>query len=176
MRSALLMSTALLACASHAFAANDPIKVSMNMVDEKGMVSSAGEIVITASPYGLVFTPSLTNLPAGVHGFHIHENPSCDPAVKDGKAVAALAAGGHWDPNKTGKHAGPAGDGHKGDLPALYAAADGKASYAVVAPRLNSLDEVRGHALMLHAGGDNHEDHPMPLGGGGARMVCGVIR
>ncbi|HGP6958345.1 TPA: superoxide dismutase, partial [Vibrio cholerae O1] len=23
--------------------------------------------------------------------------------------------------------------------------------------------------------GDNHSDHPMPLGGGGARIVCGVI-
>ncbi|HGS4738220.1 TPA: superoxide dismutase, partial [Vibrio cholerae] len=22
---------------------------------------------------------------------------------------------------------------------------------------------------------DNHSDHPMPLGGGGARIVCGVI-
>jgi Cu-Zn family superoxide dismutase len=28
---------------------------------------------------------------------------------------------------------------------------------------------------MIHAGGDNHADHPAPLGGGGARMACGVI-
>ncbi len=28
---------------------------------------------------------------------------------------------------------------------------------------------------MLHAGGDNHHDHPEPLGGGGARMACGII-
>jgi Cu-Zn family superoxide dismutase len=28
---------------------------------------------------------------------------------------------------------------------------------------------------MLHAGGDNHSDHPAPLGGGGARIACGVI-
>jgi Cu-Zn family superoxide dismutase len=28
---------------------------------------------------------------------------------------------------------------------------------------------------MVHAGGDNHDDHPMPLGGGGARFACGVI-
>jgi len=30
--------------------------------------------------------------------------------------------------------------------------------------------------LMAHAGGDNHADHPTPLGGGRARrMACGVI-
>ncbi|EFB6009937.1 superoxide dismutase, partial [Escherichia coli] len=25
-------------------------------------------------------------------------------------------------------------------------------------------------------GGDNHHDHPEPLGGGGARMACGIIQ
>lgn len=29
---------------------------------------------------------------------------------------------------------------------------------------------------MVHAGGDNHSDHPQPLGGGGARFACGVIK
>ena len=29
---------------------------------------------------------------------------------------------------------------------------------------------------MIHAGGDNHSDHPKLLGGGGTRMVCGVIK
>jgi Cu-Zn family superoxide dismutase len=29
---------------------------------------------------------------------------------------------------------------------------------------------------MIHAGGDNHSDHPAMLGGGGARMVCGVTK
>ncbi len=28
---------------------------------------------------------------------------------------------------------------------------------------------------MVHKGGDNHSDHPQPLGGGGARVACGVI-
>jgi Cu-Zn family superoxide dismutase len=29
---------------------------------------------------------------------------------------------------------------------------------------------------MIHAGGDNHSDTPAPLGGGGGRMACGVIK
>ncbi|WP_313680471.1 superoxide dismutase family protein, partial [Pantoea vagans] len=45
----------------------------------------------------------------------------------------------------------------------------------VLAPRLKSLKEIKGKALMVHAGGDNHADHPAPLGGGGARYACGVI-
>ena len=28
---------------------------------------------------------------------------------------------------------------------------------------------------MIHAGGDNYSDTPAPLGGGGARIVCGVV-
>ncbi len=53
--------------------------------------------------------------------------------------------------------------------------ADGKATYPVLAPRLKA-SEFPGHALMIHAGGDNHSDHPLPLGGGGGRIVCGVVK
>jgi Cu-Zn family superoxide dismutase len=170
----MLICVTLMCSAAHA--AEPSITVPVNLVDEKGVVASAGDIVISETPYGLLFSPALSGLPAGLHGFHVHENGSCDPGQKDGKAVAALAAGGHWDPTKSGRHAGPYGDGHMGDLPALYVGADGKASYPALAPRLHGLDSLRGHALMLHAGGDNHDDHPMPLGGGGARLACGVIK
>ena len=42
-------------------------------------------------------------------------------------------------------------------------------------PRLKKEEEIKGRSLMVHAGGDNHADHPEPLGGGGARVACGVI-
>ena len=91
--------------------------------------------------------------------------------------VAGLAAGGHWDPHQTKKHSYPwSDDAHLGDLPALYADADGNSSNPVLAPRLKSLDEIKGHSLMIHEGGDNHSDHPVALGGGGPRMACGVIK
>ncbi|HDI6039899.1 TPA: superoxide dismutase family protein, partial [Escherichia coli] len=35
--------------------------------------------------------------------------------------------------------------------------------------------EINGRSLMIHIGGDNHHDHPEPLGGGGARIACGII-
>jgi Cu-Zn family superoxide dismutase len=53
--------------------------------------------------------------------------------------------------------------------------AKGAATVPVLAPRLK-LAELKGRALMIHAGGDNHADHPQPLGGGAARMACAVIK
>ena len=95
--------------------------------------------------------------------------------MKDGKAVPDLAAGGHYDPAGTGKHEGPYGNGHLGDLPALYVAADGKATLPVLAPRLKVAD-IKGRSLMIHAGGDNYSDAPAPLAGGDARVACGVVK
>jgi Cu-Zn family superoxide dismutase len=28
---------------------------------------------------------------------------------------------------------------------------------------------------VIHGGGDNYSDSPQPLGGGGARVACGVV-
>ncbi|MCA0177278.1 MAG: superoxide dismutase family protein [Proteobacteria bacterium] len=172
MRTPVVLAS-LLALAATASAAE--LSVTLDAVTEAGSGKAIGRVTISETPYGLVFTPSLEGLPPGVHGFHVHDKPSCAAADKDGKPVAALAAGGHFDPAATGRHGAPWGDGHLGDLPGLVVGADGRASYAVLAPRLKRLDEVKGHALMVHVGGDNHADHPAPLGGGGARMACGVI-
>ena len=154
-------------------AAQADITVQMTIVDEKGIGESVGQVVLSETPYGIVFSPSLAGLPPGLHGFHVHENASCGPKEKDGTMVAALAAGGHYDPAASKRHGLPWGDGHLGDLPALYVDGMGNANYPVLAPRLKITD-VEGRSLMVHAGGDNHADHPAPLGGGGARLVCGV--
>ena len=147
--------------------------VPMNLVDENGIGNAAGEVTISESKYGLVFTPALNGLVPGLHGFHVHQNPDCAPMEKDGKLVPALAAGGHYDPEKTNRHGTPWGDGHLGDLPPLFVDADGNVTQPVLAPRLR-ISDLKGRSLMVHVGGDNHADHPAPLGGGGARIVCGV--
>lgn len=153
------------------------LDVPVNLVSADGAPKAIGSVHIEETQYGLLFTPKLSDLPAGIHGFHVHQNPSCDAGEKDGKKVAALAAGGHFDPANTGKHLGPYdAKGHLGDLPAIYVTADGKAEYPVLAPRIKTLKEIEGRALMVHAGGDNHSDHPAPLGGGGDRYACGVIK
>lgn len=151
------------------------IDVPMSLVSPDGAAQAIGLITVSETPYGLVFTPNLKNLPAGIHGFHVHEQGSCAAGVKDGVGVAALAAGGHYDPKNSGQHLGPYAEGHLGDLPAIYVKGDASADYPVLAPRLKSLSEIKGRALMIHAGTDNHSDSPKPLGGGGNRVACGVI-
>lgn len=160
--------------AAHAASHGAEIVVTMNAATPGGTGASAGTVKIVETPYGLAFLPSLTGLPPGLHGFHVHEKPSCAPGEQNGAMAPAIGAGGHLDPAGTKKHDTPWGDGHLGDLPALFVAADGSASNPVLGPRLKLADVV-DRALMIHAGGDNHADHPAPLGGGGGRIVCGVI-
>ena len=148
--------------------------VTLTTVTSAGAGAAVGTVRLVETRHGLVFYPKLHNLQPGLHGFHVHTNPSCAPSDRDGQPVAALAAGDHLDPEATKRHGEPWGDGHLGDLPPLYVAADGTASTPVLAPRLK-LADVRNRSLMIHAGGDNHADHPAPLGGGGARVACGVI-
>lgn len=151
------------------------LAVTIHSIDDKGTGQEIGTVTVEDADGGLKLTPSLKGLPAGPHGFHVHQNPDCGAKEKDGKMVPGLAAGGHWDPEGHGKHAGPQGMGHKGDLPVLEVGQDGMATKSIVAPRLKTAD-LKGRSLMIHAGGDNYSDDPKPLGGGGARIACGVIR
>jgi len=139
---------------------------------------SVGFIQLSQSKYGVVFTPKLEgieNKHSNLHGFHVHENASCEAKIKNGVTVLGGAAGGHYDPDKTGKHGFPwTDDNHLGDLPPLFIDNKGQAKQPVLAPRL-TLSDLPNRALMIHLGGDNHSDEPSPLGGGGPRLVCGVI-
>lgn len=171
--STLRCATALALAITFGAATAAPLSIPMKMLGAPGD-GAAGVVVVSETPYGLVFTPALTGLPPGLHGFHVHENNSCADGDKDGKKVAGLAAGGHYDPLASKRHGLPWADGHLGDLPALAVDASGNASNPVLAPRLKMAD-LKGRSLMVHVGGDNHADHPAPLGGGGARLVCGPI-
>ena len=169
----ILTSAAALCLSLSTYAADVTVKV--NKVNEKGVAEEIGTIKFSDTDKGMSLTPSLKGLTAGVHGFHIHQNPDCGAKEKDGKMTAALAAGGHYDPSKTEKHEGPHGKGHAGDLPGLDVAADGTASKMMAVPHLKVAD-ILGRSVMIHEGGDNYSDQPKPLGGGGARVACGVIK
>ncbi|HAO6837161.1 TPA: superoxide dismutase [Cu-Zn], partial [Salmonella enterica subsp. enterica serovar Heidelberg] len=137
-----LVAGALISCSAMA---ENTLTVKMNDALSSGTGENIGEITVSETPYGLLFTPHLNGLTPGIHGFHVHTNPSCMPGMKDGKEVPALMAGGHLDPEKTGKHLGPYNDkGHLGDLPGLVVNADGTATYPLLAPRLKSLSELKG--------------------------------
>ena len=146
--------------------------ISLHTISPEGVGQSIGTVTALDSDDGLVIEANLNGLKPGEYGFHLHENGSCQPGLQQGVSVAGLGAGGHWDPDNTGKHLGPFGDGHRGDLSRLIVSPDGRTTEPVMAPRLN-LSDLQGHALILHSGGDTYSDEP-PLGGGGARMACGL--
>jgi Cu-Zn family superoxide dismutase len=155
--------------------AKKPVVVPVTLITETGAGASVGTIEITESKQGLVLKTKLKGLPPGEHGFHLHEKGSCDPGQKDGATAAGIAAGPHYDPAATKAHKGPGGGGHKGDLPKLEITPAGKAKQATLKVEGLTLADVAGRSLMIHAAGDNYSDAPAPLGGGGARIACGVV-
>lgn len=150
------------------------IEVTLHEVSPEGVGDAIGLVRIARHKDGIYFEPDLEGLKHGLHGFHLHENPDCSAAMKDGKMTAAAAAGGHLNPDGEGGHNGPFAIGHLGDLPALYFNENQRAEIPVVAPRLEFSD-LHNRALVIHQGGDNYSDHSEPLGGGGERVACGVI-
>lgn len=163
MRKALLAIACLAAFNSSYAGDKKDHTINMNLTHDSA--KSVGSITFKDSPYGLLIIPNLKDLPPGPHGFHVHEKPDCGDK--------GLAAGGHLDPKKTETHQGPyVRKSHLGDLPVLYVNKDGTAKTPILAPRLK-VKQVKKHAIMIHAGGDNYSDEPK-LGGGGARMACGV--
>lgn len=168
----LLAALAVSALAGAAQAAS--VTVPMTMVTAEGAGAEVGTITLEDAAGGVRLRLDLHGLPAGEHGLHLHQNPSCAPSTADGKTTPAGAAGPHFDPDASKMHMGPEGKGHLGDLPRVQVDADGTAKTALSAPRMKSVAQMKGHALMLHAGGDNYTDQP-PLGGGGARLACGVV-
>jgi Cu-Zn family superoxide dismutase len=170
---AVVFAMVLLASVGLVYAAD--MTVSMDLLTDQGAGKSIGTVMVKDTQYGLLIIPNLSDLSPGLHGFHVHQNPDCAAGMKDNKPMAGMAAGGHYDPAGAGKHEGPYGQGHLGDLPALYVGADGRAAMPVLAPRLKT-DDLKGRSLMIHAGGDNYSDAPAALGGGGARAACGMIK
>ncbi len=162
-------AAAILLAPAAAFA--DTATATIHAISAEGVGAEIGTAKITDSKDGAVFEVTVKGL-SGERGFHVHEKGDCGPGEKDGKVAAGIAAGSHYDPAKTGKHAGPTGQGHAGDLPKLVLA-DGK-TVSVTAPHVKVSDIV-GRSIMIHEGGDNYSDDPA-MGGGKGRVACGVIK
>ena len=114
----------------------------------------------------------MSQLPPGMHGFHIHAVGVCTPP--DFKS-----AGGHLNP--TDKHHGrlnPEGP-HLGDLPNLTIGANGSADTSFAVPKAllgsgeGSLFQAEGTALVIHADPDDYRTDPS--GNSGDRIACAVV-
>lgn len=148
--------------------------VPIYAVDARGIGANLGTVEMKDVSDGLRIKLDLQGLPPGPHGFHVHTVADCSQAEIGGRIVPAGAAGPPYDPFRTGRHAGPHGNGYLGDLPFIAVAKDGKAKYTMIAPRLK-VDDLRNRSVLITAGGDNYTDTP-PMGGGGDAIACGTIR
>ena len=101
--------------------------------------------------------------PAGPHGFHIHENGSCE--VGD-PGEPFKAAGGHWNPTNQ-----PHGN-HAGDFPVLFSN-KGMARMCFFTDKFKTQDII-GKAVIIHESPDDYRTQP--AGNAGRRLGCGVIR
>jgi len=174
MRHRIMLAFAVAILAGPSLAATVTAQVSLATPAGPGAV--VGKVAFEDTMAGAKISVDLHGLPPGEHGFHIHANPSCDAGPVNGAVAPAGAAGGHYDPAMTKMHMGPDGAGHLGDLPFLTVGADGSDTQTLTAPHIKDVTQLSGHSVLIHAGGDNYSDQPKPLGGGGARIACGVMR
>ncbi|MFD3703546.1 superoxide dismutase family protein [Nocardia sp. NPDC058658] len=130
------------------------------------IAQEGGHLVVTVEAHGL--TP-------GFHGLHFHQNGTCEGDF--------ASAGGHLQVGAATAH--PA----SGDLTSLQVGADGSAKLVTQTDAV-TLDNVKGKALIIHAGADNFGNIPprytreggtgpdettLTTGDAGARVACGVV-
>ena len=169
MKKIILASCLVLLLAGWAFG-KDAATAKADLADSKG--ASVGTAKLKETPQGVSLALEVSNLPPGVHGFHIHAVGKCEPP-------GFTSAGGHFNPEGK-KHGWENPEGHHaGDLHNLTVDANGKAKVKVVVTGVtlgdgpNSLFQPQGTALVIHASPDDNKTDP--AGNAGARIACGVI-
>lgn len=175
MLTALTLSAALASC-SLLTNLTGP-KVTANLVDPTG--KDVGVATFTRENSGARIKLNVTGLTPGMHGLHIHMNPSCANSTDaSGNSVIFGGAGGHFDPGPAGHHGTPEAPntvGHGGDMPMLIVNNDGlgTADFFTNKVSLSGANSVVGRSIVIHAAADDYKTDP--AGNSGARLVCGVI-
>ena len=156
-----------------------PQRAAVGDVGEATLVNPAGQTVgravVTQGPTGVLIRIEADGLTPGWHGTHIHATGQC--------AAPFTSAGGHInhaEPKAPHGLLNPGGP-DDGDLPNVFADAQGRVRAEVFTPRARIAREgpgqwlwdADGSALVIHAAMDDHVSQP--IGGAGDRVVCGVI-
>ncbi|AHH21924.1 Cu/Zn superoxide dismutase [Nocardia nova SH22a] len=160
--------------------------VSVQLKDPAG--AQVGTATIAKSGDHVEITVEAHGLQPGFHGLHVHQYGKCEAnstAPSGGAPGNFLSAGGHLQVGDPNTH--PA----SGDLTSLEVRKDGTAKLVTTTDAV-TLDELKGKALMIHAGADNFANIPnrylqanggapgpdaetMATGDAGGRVACGVI-
>lgn len=156
--------------AALALAASAALAHPMTVELKTGAGASAGKATLTEAPKGVLMKVEAKGLAPGWHGLHFHEKADCSKAD-------FTSAGAHTHGPDKAMHGllNPAAN-ETGDLPNLYAGADGIGNAEVFTglTTLKALKDADGSALVIHLNADDHM--AQPIGGAGARVACGEIR
>ena len=171
-----LIATAAIALAAAASAqpAQAPAALTTKIAGAGG--KQLGAVTLTPAPTGVLIRVAATGLTPGWHGMHFHAVGDCsDEGFK--KSGAHINHAEHKMPHGLLNPAGP----DFGDLPNVYAAADGSVNAEVFTTLVRlggsgdkpNLTDADGSALVVHANADDHSSQP--IGGAGDRVGCAVI-
>lgn len=155
---------------------SDPAIIPSMINARAEIIGADGAPIGTANliegPNGVLLRVKLDagGLTPGWHGLHLHQIGDCSDhgTFKLSGGHVGKVAGGHGLLNT----AGPEG----GDIPNIWAAADGSAGYEAFTrlTEMSALADADGSALLIHTAEDDHMTQP--IGGAGARVACGVIK
>ncbi len=95
--------------------------VASRFLDNTG--KQAGEAVVADAKDGVLLRLRIEGLSPGWHGAHIHMTGTCDDA-----SAGFKASGAHFDPENHEHGLENAGGSERGDLPNIFAGADGRAT------------------------------------------------
>ena len=175
MRTALIAAivTAGLAGPALAQGSASPQTFEGPIVGTKG--DPIGRLMIRSGENATVvrITINAGGLAPGWHGTHFHQVGDCSDV---GKFELSKGHVNH-DSSKHGLLNAEGPD--EGDLPNLFANADGSAnaemtSESIILSGSESLKDADGSALVIHASEDDHTSQP--IGNAGARVACAVIK
>ncbi|NBB65773.1 superoxide dismutase family protein [Pseudomonas sp. ODNR1LW] len=180
---ALLLASPLAliaACASTADAAQmEAERAPVGAAGQAVMINSEGAAIgrveLRQGPTGLLIKIEASGLTPGWHGIHIHATAACEAPF--------TSSGGHINhaepkaPHGLLNAQGP----DDGDLPNVYAGADGKVNAELFTTRARISSEgpgqwlwdADGSAIIIHANPDDHSTQP--IGGAGGRVACAAL-
>ena len=138
--------------------------------------AAIGRVDLRQGATGLVIKVEASGLTPGWHGIHIHATGACEtPFTSSGAHI------NHGDPKPPHGLLNTNGP-DDGDLPNVYAGADGKVNAELFTPRARIsaqgpgqwLWDEDGSAIIIHANADDHSSQP--IGGAGDRVACAALR
>jgi Cu-Zn family superoxide dismutase len=170
------------------------------LVDSRATLRDAAGTVIGEATFSsdcertlVSIRAELPDQPATIHGIHVHANDkpeNGEGCIADPTQPATthfVSVDGHYSPGG-GSHGH-----HTGDLPAVFFDHEGRAWLQFATDAFDA-GELKGRAVILHAGADNYGNVPVgdaanqyqpndpaateltaSTGNAGARIACGVI-